>query len=127
MAEINHNKTINVFITSQVTRLLYQYKNDQNFLNSFRLIYARKPFMRHRQEAESLLRQLPFPACFELIDDDKCSEEEEKEDEENDMIQDLVDAYKLEIAEFQKNIGDNNDDKLERYMAQLGCFKPDKK
>lgn len=59
-------------------------------------MYSKKSFAKHQIEAESLLQQLPFPACFELIetfDDDST----ESDDEEMDMIADLIDAYKLEL------------------------------
>jgi len=42
-----------------------------------------------KEDAEALLRQIPFPACYELVDriDD--------DDEDLDMMADLLDACKL--------------------------------
>ena len=71
----------------------------------YRLVYPKYLFNRiEKEDAEALLRQLPFPACYELVD----RTDDDEDDEDLDMMADLLDACKLsksdiDVEELQKH------------------------
>uniref|UniRef100_A0A7M5V7S7 Uncharacterized protein n=1 Tax=Clytia hemisphaerica TaxID=252671 RepID=A0A7M5V7S7_9CNID len=94
--------------------------NNKTSSSVVRLVYSKQSYNNYRKEAEQLLNQLPFPARYELVDDD--TSQNESLDEDMDLIADLLDAYDLESTSITSNISNFNDqdaEALREYLEKL--------